>query len=318
MADDTPAVLIVGYQRPQNIIEIVQTCILEGIKNFYISVDYPKNEEHYSLANYSKILAIKDNFKDSSLTFHVNTYSVNLGCATHVVSACDWVFEFETNVVILEDDCLPSVFFFRYCNYYFQIEKLHENLVLASGSQFAPNLVKSDGAVFSKYPLIWGWASTQSNWEKIRIGICNSRIERWSLSEFDEEQIYWKEGSRRARMGFVDAWDTPLAEFISSTDYFTLAPRNNLVSNVGDDDWATHTSGDIAWLRKDTGRFIATDQRDLAFDLGNERFLRRDFYRIRKRHLISTRITRLRDLFNRKKRTLLLDSVNNAKFYQLK
>jgi hypothetical protein len=317
MTEIPPSVLIIGYQRVQNIERIVNTCIEEGIRSIYISVDFPKTKDKIAFENYSAILDIGAKFENSSTTFKYNTYSKNLGCATHVISACDWVFELESNVIILEDDCLPSEYFFKYCSYYFQLERQMENLILASGSQFAPNLDDSSGTTLSKYALIWGWATTRQHWERIKGGVCDSGDGKWNLWESDQEKIYWQEGARRAKKGFVDAWDTPLVNFIWQSECYSLAPKNNLVSNVGDDHLATHTGSDFTWLRKETGEFCQDDESLPTLNLVSEAYLRNEFYRIRRRHLLSTRITRVRDLLNRSKKIPLFDSVRFAKDFQI-
>lgn len=310
-------VLIIGYQRPENIKRIIETCILAGIEKIYLSVDYPKSDDYDSLEKYRSVLNIRNSFGRATLTFEINTYTSNLGCSAHVLSACDWVFSNEDYVIILEDDCLPSLDFFKFCSFYFSIESQFGNLVLASGSQFAPNTCGLDDAIFSKYALIWGWATTRKNWRRIRPAITDSQIYGWELLDWNEESVYWKEGSRRARAGFVDAWDTPLVNFIVQSGFFTLAPRNNLVSNVGDDYVATHTNSGSNWLRKETGTFNFISSSKLVFDLENDDYLKREFYRIRKRHLISTRLTRLRDIISKQKRITLGEAVKNAKKFQL-
>ena len=310
-------VLIIGYQRPENIKRIIETCVLAGIEKIYLSVDYPKIDDKKSLEKHMSVLNIRDSFRYASPTFELNTYTSNLGCAAHVLSACDWVFSRENHVIILEDDCLPSLDFFKFCSFYFSIENQFENLVLASGSQFAPNTEGLDDAVFSKYALIWGWATTRKNWERIKPGITDSQMYGWELLDWDVESVYWKEGSRRARAGFVDAWDTPLVNYIIQSGFFTLAPRNNLVSNVGDDHVATHTNSDSDWLRKETGTFNAFNSSKLVFDSENDDYLKREFYRIRQRHLISTRLTRLRDVLRKQERITLSEAVKRASQFQI-
>jgi hypothetical protein len=90
-----------------------------------------------------------------------------------------------------------------------------------------------------------------------------------------------------------------------------------LVSNVGDDQLATHTSSDFTWLRKETGEFCQVDESLPVLNLKSEAFLKNEFYQIRKRHLFSTRVTRVRDLLNRGKKTSLFDSVRYAKDFQI-
>src|ERR1700750_1760932 len=45
-----------------------------------------------------------------------NFASKNLGCKRRVSSGLDWLFQQCPEAIILEDDCLPSLSFFKFCS----------------------------------------------------------------------------------------------------------------------------------------------------------------------------------------------------------
>jgi hypothetical protein len=56
------------------------------------------------------------------------------------------------------------------------------------------------------------------------------------------EKIFWNTGKKRALKSQIDAWDVPLASGMRSMGYVSLVPPVNLVTNIGFDVNASHTS----------------------------------------------------------------------------
>lgn len=85
----------------------------------------------------------------------------NLGCKEAIFSAINWFFENEEQGIIIEDDCLPSAEFFPYCEFYLDKYKYDDNIFSISGSRFG----LSEKSCFSKYALMWGWATWRDRWK---------------------------------------------------------------------------------------------------------------------------------------------------------
>lgn len=47
-----------------------------------------------------------------------------------------WVFEKEEQAIILEDDCIPNLDFFRYCDEMLEKYKDDERVMMVSGSNY--------------------------------------------------------------------------------------------------------------------------------------------------------------------------------------
>ena len=94
----------------------------------------------------------------------VTNYSdVNLGCKLRVSSGIDWVFEQVEEAIILEDDCLPDLSFFRYCDELLERYRSDTRIMFISGDNFQfGRKSNTDSYYFSKCisitPPIWGWA----------------------------------------------------------------------------------------------------------------------------------------------------------------
>lgn len=298
MAGKSFAVLIVGYQRVDSIREILLRCALAGVDDVLISVDYPKNQDTASLANYYAIKELVQEFQGKFKILSSKFFLRNVGCSINVLSACDWAFEKYESVVVLEDDCLPSSDFFDYCEEANTLLKSEPSILLACGTQFCPSDVTNVLPFISKYALTWGWFTQAEKWRIIREHFFKQgwKVDH-GLLEFKADLIYWSEGARRAYRGFVDVWDTPLVSFLQHSSYFALLPAENLVTNTGNDVIATHTGQDRTWTQLAPGRFASKSLGAVGRNVAADLWLRNNFYRISWRHILTTRITRLKDTF---------------------
>lgn len=310
-------VLIVGYQRPDSIEQIMRECVAAGIRRIYVSIDAPKNGLTDAVERNQEIRDICSEFKANFDLISERFLDANIGCSANLLSSCDWVFENEEFVAVLEDDCIPSEAFFQFISQSLPLINLDPETLLVCGTQFVPQEIVGQAPFKSKYSLTWGWATTSDKWKLIRSEIFSSIQSNFSMKPFsmDFEEIYWLEGARRAAQGYVDVWDTVLVNFLVSKKFFALLPNQNLVTNVGNDGVATHTGKDKKWLNEPIGRFenesIVNFQENSAADI----WLKNNFYGIKFRHLFSTRVTRCEDWFKKPKFLVLSKRWINARSY---
>ncbi len=177
----------------------------------------------------------------------------HLGVRRRMSSGLDWVFGRAEEAIVLEDDCVPDPSFFGYCDELLERYRDDERVWSISGNDFRfhatpPNRDYS----FSRYPLIWGWATWARAW-------CNydERIEAWDrlrggawLEQLLGDPLaatYWTRMFDSVRDG-LDTWDYGwvLASWIGGG--LCAVPSTNLVSNHGFRPDATHTGPDQAGL----------------------------------------------------------------------
>jgi hypothetical protein len=292
------AVLIIAYRRYQSLNKILDLCKENGVKRVYVAIDGPKANSHEGTEDNLKIVDVVSNFTSH---FEGNVYlmnrKLNLGCAPSVLSACDWVFENEKFAMILEDDCIPSSDFFNYSCQSLEVIAHDRRIWLSCGTQFAPPSPDTDDWFLSKYPLTWGWATNRDNWNQISIALKNQKKLNGGYLPLSEK-VYWNAGARRACDGWVDVWDTILAQQLLVMNRLVLLPKNSLVTNIGNDSVATHTLGPSKWIGVKTGIFkspISNPKYESKVDL----WLKKEFFRIKHRHLVTTKLTFLKDFFLR-------------------
>jgi hypothetical protein len=288
------AALIIGYRRSENLKIISQSCIAAGITRLYFSLDMVDKNDLRAVADHEACLRVIRVLElDSNLKVVLQIQDSNVGCAVAVVSGCDWFFKHETFGVVLEDDCIPSKAFFRYVSDSAGFLIDSPEIWLISGSQVCKSIESLSGSYVSKYALIWGWATNSDKWKEISASL-RVRPKKLKLSNiFSPEYSYWYFGAKRAETGIVDAWDTILLQRMHEHGKLSIVPYQNLVQNVGGDEFAVHTkSTDLVnviavgdyWAEKFPARDLRADER-----------LRHDFYKISVRHLLTTRVHWLLD-----------------------
>ena len=299
MNTEKDAVLIVAYRRYENTKKIIDLCILNGIPRIYVVVDFPANEKSEAAFDVARMKEqIIDVSNSSLIPIQYRFRESNSGCAASILSACDWFFEHEDFGIILEDDCIPSNGFFQMISCYKEQLISNKDIWMICGTQFAPESLFPSEAALSKYALIWGWASSSSKWNVISQSLRDSNKFESYRNLISPESIYWNAGSRRAINGFVDVWDTAVLNAMHQRKKYAILPKKSLVQNIGNDPAATHTKDASPWLNRDVGTFHP-DGTEAKYSKAVDQWLNANFYKISARHILTTRITFLLDIYRK-------------------
>ncbi len=91
----------------------------------------------------------------------------NLGCGERMISGLNWVFSQVEEAIILEDDCLPDLSFFRFCQELLEKYRGDDRIAYISGDDLVRRHIKpTDSYYFSQIGGIWGWATWKSEWRR--------------------------------------------------------------------------------------------------------------------------------------------------------
>ncbi len=170
----------------------------------------------------------------------------NEGCKYAVSNSITWFFDNVEYGVIIEDDCLVDVSFFHFCNQLLMEYKDNEVVWHIDGSNFISNSLNSNTYHFSKYFLIWGWATWRRAWKKYSISMegFDSFINTRSLNKVFNSNLelkYWEKQLKSAYLNQIDTWDYQWFYTIWRYNGLSIRPDVNLVQNIGFSESATHT-----------------------------------------------------------------------------
>ncbi|HWW75305.1 MAG TPA: hypothetical protein VNZ44_07915, partial [Pyrinomonadaceae bacterium] len=142
-----------------------------------------------------------------------NYSDVNLGCGRRVAGGLDWVFAATEEAVILEDDCVPHPTFFRFCDELLEKYRDDERVMHVGGSDFLLGARRARYSYrFSRYALVWGWASWRRAWRNYDAGLNlwpGLRGTDWLLDVHGDRAAaaYWARVLDDVRAGRIDTWD---------------------------------------------------------------------------------------------------------------
>ncbi|UIK08727.1 hypothetical protein [Neorhizobium galegae] len=219
-----------------------------------------------------------------------NYSDTNMSSRDRISSGLDWVFAHTDRAIIIEDDCLPDPSFFPFCTELLEKYQHDERIGSINGSNFTHDRVVIDNSYFfSRYPLIWGWATWRRVWQNYDLS-----ISRWgTLRETDwlrsvaypEEFGHWTKAFNRVFEGGLDAWDYQFTFSQWLQRQVSIQPKSNLISNLGFRPDATHTvdASPVAGLPLDAMNFPLRHPADRAINFSaDEIYLREHCFRRKK------------------------------------
>jgi hypothetical protein len=194
-----------------------------------------------------------------------NFADTNLGCRLRISSGLDWVFGIEDKAIILEDDCLPSPSFFRFCQELLARFRDDERIMHIGGNNFVEDRIRFNASYyFSRYPRVWGWASWRRAWRHYDVEMklwtsAPSKDAYLNIFPTKNEKMFWRHVWDDTCRGKIDTWAYQWAFACMARKGFAISPALNLVSNIGIGREATHT--------KDPRAVPRIPARDLVFPI---------------------------------------------------
>jgi hypothetical protein len=173
--------------------------------------------------------------------------STNLGTRQGVSSAVTWFFQNVEEGIVLEDDCLPDPSFFSFAQELLARYRDDPRIMHISGDNFQSGRRRGDASYyFSRYPHCWGWASWRRAWALFNLKMTTfSRFasERQIVKTIKNgaSQRYWTRALKLAYEQRVGCWDCAWAYAVISHRGLCAVPNENLVTNIGFGNDATHT-----------------------------------------------------------------------------
>lgn len=216
----------------------------------------------------------------------------NYGCDPSNYISQQWAFSLTDRCVVLEDDSVPAVSFFRFCAEMLERYADDERVGMIAG--FNPDETTpdtSDSYFFTSNFSIWGWAS----WRRV--------VSRWDKDYTfldDPEAVARIEAltaERRLRKDFLPMcrahrasgkayYETIFQAALLLQSQLAIVPSRNLIRNIGVCDDSTHFAGSVAQLPRGYRRIFTMRRLEMDFPLRHPRYVtdhvayRRRVYRI--------------------------------------
>ncbi|ACB49863.1 unknown [Crocosphaera subtropica ATCC 51142] len=239
----TPVVFII-FKRPDVTQAVFNKIAQAKPPKLLVIADGPRSTEEAHLCEETRSIINQVDWECEVLT---NYSDNNLGCKKRVSSGLDWVFSEVEEAIILEDDCLPSISFFQFCQTLLNYYRNDERIWLISGNNFQGGQIRTDYSYyFSRYPHNWGWATWRRAWKHFDLEMkfwtqCKELKLLETIFEDPYEQDYWLDILEKTHNNLIDSWAYIWGYTCWINNGLTILPEVNLVSNIGFGEDATHT-----------------------------------------------------------------------------
>lgn len=247
MTTTLPVVFIV-FNRPDTTRQVFEAIRAAKPPKLLVVADGPRGNKPDDAEKCAACRSIIDEV-DWDCEVHRNFSETNMGCRLRVSSGITWAFEHVDKAIILEDDCVPSLAFFRYCRELLDRYEFDERVMMISGQNHLFGQAETtDSYYFSRYPhAMWGWATWRRAWAQYDVNMTQwPEIRDRKL--FDQyfakrrERYYWEslfEFIYQSKDATI--WDYQWFFTIWANSGLCATPARNLVRNIGFDSDATHT-----------------------------------------------------------------------------
>jgi GR25 family glycosyltransferase involved in LPS biosynthesis len=242
----TPILFIV-FNRPSQ-----TKIVLESIKavkpiHLFIAADGARKNNKKDIENCKIVLEIIKNIDwDCNVSYLLREN--NLGCKIAVSDAINWFFENVEEGIILEDDCLPNISFFTFCENMLSRYEDDTQIMHIGGTNFqSKDVTLTDSYYYSRIVHVWGWASWKRAWDLYNVNIdeyTKPILRKWFTDyKFNKNSfLYWHQAFTSIKENRINTWDYQWTYALWKHNGLSIIPSQNLVTNIGFDKNATHTT----------------------------------------------------------------------------
>jgi hypothetical protein len=239
----TPILFLI-FNRPETTFKVFEQIRSVKPEFLYISADGPRSTDEMRICEIAR--SVKDKI-DWPCQVKLRYSEKNFGCKYGVSAGISWFFEHVEEGIIIEDDCLPDLSFFRYAEELLTKYRGDEKVMQIGASNFQDkNFSIKDSYYFSLYNHIWGWASWRRAWKYYDVDLNTIRIDdfKLKLNELFERKVdkeFWLEMFKYVKSGNINTWDYQWMFAMWMKDGIAITPIVNLISNIGFGEGSTNT-----------------------------------------------------------------------------
>lgn len=241
---NTPVLLII-FNRPETTQEVFNR--IKAIKPsfLFVAADGPRPENQNDL-----ILCRQTREIINQIDWECNVKTLfrkeNLGCGLAVYDAIRWFFSHVEEGIILEDDCLPDLSFFPFCEELLRKYREDNRIFLVSGTNLQNGEKRGDESYFfSNYPITWGWATWRRAWNHFEYNL-SEPAKAFDAGELDhafqsgQEKQYWKKKIIQSVTEYKNIWDYQWFFTFWKNRGMAITPNTNLIVNLGFRNQSSH------------------------------------------------------------------------------
>jgi hypothetical protein len=276
-------VLLVFMARPKQFTQVFEQVKIARPTKLFLYQDGPREGKIDDVDNILKCRAIAENI-DWECEVYKMYQEKNIGCDPSGYIAQKWMFKHVDRGLILEDDCVPSQSFFKFC-----FEMLHKyandkriNYICGMNHLESYNNGTNDSYFFTSTGSIWGWATwkrTVELWEE-NLDFLNDQhslnlLKRTIGNRYFNLKLPTWIRHKESGKGY---FESILGSSVILNSQLNIVPTKNLISNIGIASDSTHSVDSLVKLPKDIRKLFFMKTYELEFPLKHPKYVINDMY----------------------------------------
>jgi hypothetical protein len=244
--NSTPPVLLLVFNRPDHTGRVMERIRKAAPPKLFVGADGPRGEHPEDIERCEQAREVATRV-DWDCDVHTLFRDKNLGTKEAISMAISWFFDHVEEGIILEDDCLPSLSFFSFCQVLLEKYRSDERVAMISGyNPLGKWKNESRSYHFSNFGGIWGWATWKEEWnyyeEAVQASDPNLIREVLENMLVQPDQVEQRaEVIEKSLGGVIDSWGYLWFWARMLNGKISAVPSKNLVSNIGFGEGATRT-----------------------------------------------------------------------------
>jgi hypothetical protein len=240
-------VLVIGFNRPERLRAALEAVMASEPRRLYIAIDGPRTASDSEAVAATRAVAEAES---RTVEKYLRLRETNLGCRLGVIDAVSWFLSAEPEGIIVEDDSIPDISFFRFAGELLARFRDDQNVLSIAGESRVPS--SQTNPEWSYRFSLMGPAGAWATWSDRWFSFIDTRIDlslwrtasalRASGSASALETAHWTAMMLANRTRVVDSWAYPFMIHGIAKRMLTATPNVNLVDDAGVGGGARHMS----------------------------------------------------------------------------
>jgi hypothetical protein len=240
-------ILLIVFNRPECVEKLILAIAPIKPVTLFIAIDGPRSGNDLDLININKIKTVIDRLIDWDCKVKFKISNENQGVKMGPFNSIKWFFDNNEMGLVLEDDCIPDLSFFTFCQEMLERYSNDNRIGIISGRNDIEIRDSVESYFYSTSGSIWGWASWArviNNYdvndvtylENIKYNLLSS-----TLDSFQSKRLAYHLEWAIFDNYVINTWDYQLHAYLKLNYQLYVIPKVNLIQNIGFGQDASHT-----------------------------------------------------------------------------
>lgn len=246
----TTPILLITFNRPDHVRRVLTEIRKQQPTKLFVCQDGAREDNENDRVKCQEVRDVITELVDWSCDLHTLYQDKNLGCGPGPAAGITWFFEQVEMGIILEDDAVPHPDFFEYAATLLE-KYMDDESVRAIGSMKLYDDKFGDGSYYFSMMnrTLCAWATWRRAWKYF-----DYEMKQYSTKDLSlamkyygatlREREYWQERLEEIHQDCLggSSWDQQFWMTIWLTRGVGICPNSNLSTNIGFDEFGTHTT----------------------------------------------------------------------------